>query len=243
MALNDDKWNGRPPTARPVENLAPPPPVRHHPLRTTTILLGIACAIFAPVLLETDEFLALVLAGAFVGGGHSALVWTATRPDHRVTLSLTARISGSAAVGSVVAVAGGCLYQPIGVPGAALVLAATVASPYLWRRLAGGPRHRAAPDSPGQTAPRLTLPAPPLAHRSTLEITSAWTASRELLRRTSSPHERAVIAGLRQAYLDELECRDAEGVARWLGSGQALDSDVAGYLATRDGDEPEPEAP
>ena len=244
MALNDDDmWNGRPATARLSEDAAPPAPVRHHPLRATTILLGIASALCAPLLLRTDEFLALVLAGAFVGGGHSALLWTATRPDHRVTRSLIARITGSAAAGSVVAVAGGCLYQPIGVPGAALVLAAVVSAPYLWRSLAVRPRRRSAPEPSGSLAPGLALPVPPLAHRSTGEITAAWTASGELLRRTSSPHERATIAGLRQAYLDELERRDSAGVGRWLGSGQALDNDVSRYLAARDRDEPEPEGP
>ncbi|MGN6576693.1 MAG: hypothetical protein ACTHKG_13490 [Nocardioides sp.] len=238
MALyDDDMWNGRA-TAHLTENLAPAPPPRPHPLRAPTIVLGGAGALLAPLLLEPNEFLALVLAGAFVGGGHAALLWTATQPDHRVTASVLARITSSAAAGSVVAVAFGCLYPAIGVPAAALTLAAALSLPYLLRRIAPRTAHRRV--GVPVRGPERGLPTPPLARRSTLEIVAAWTASRELLRRTTSARERAVIAGLRQAYLDELERRDAEGVGRWLESGQALDSDVAGYLAARDGDEPEP---
>ena len=243
MALNDDMWNGRPATARPTEDLAPPQAMRRHPLQATTIFLGVAAAIFAPVLLQTDEFVALVLAGGFVGGGHAALLWTATNSSHTVTPALLARISRSAAVGSVVAVAGGCLYPSIGVLGAVLTLAGVLSVPYLLRRFTPQPVRLPVdrPEAPVQQ--RLDLPAPPLARRSTVEIAAAWSASHELLRRTPSADGRARIAGLRQAYLDELERRDAEGVGRWLRSGHALDSDVAGYLATRDQDDPEAERP
>jgi hypothetical protein len=239
MALNDDDmWNGRATAAHLIEDHTPPPAAGHHPLRLVTIALGIACVALDPLLLRTDEFLALFLAGALVGGVHSALLWTATRSHPRFSAQVLARIAGSAAVGSVVAVAGGCLYPSIGVGAAALCLAAILSLPYLIRRLA--PRTRRVAGTPARQPARLALPTPPLARRSTLEITAAWTASHELLRRTPSAHERAVIAGLRQAYLDELERRDGEGVARWLASGRALDSDVAGYLAARDRDEPEP---
>jgi len=242
MALNDDSWNGPPATTRPVEDLDPPPSPQAHPLRATTIALGVACALAAPVLLQTDEFLALVLAGAFLGGGHSALLWTATQADHRLTARVLTRIAGSAGVGSVVAVAGGCLYPSIGVPAAGLVLAALLSLPYLVRRVASRsdrPRpSRPRADSAGGGPTRSRLPKPPLVRRSTPEIAAAWTASRELLRRTTSPQERAVVAELRQAYLDELERRDPECVRRWLESGQAFDSDVAGYLSARDTDRP-----
>jgi hypothetical protein len=237
MALyDDDMWNGRA-TAHLIEHRTPPPAAAHHPLRVVTIALGLGCAAFAPLLLRTDEFLALFLAGALVGGGHSALLWTATRSDQRFDAQVLARIAGSAAVGSVAAVAGGCLSPSIGFGGAALCLAAALSLPYLIRRVA--PRTRPVAAAPAREPVRLALPTPPLARRSTLEIAAAWTASHELLRRTTSAHERAVIAGLRQAYLDELERRDGEGIARWLASGRALDSDVAGYLAARDREEPE----
>jgi hypothetical protein len=242
MALyDDDMWNGRA-TAHLTADQAPTSPARQHPLRTTTIVLGLAAALAAPLLLRPDEFLALVLAGAFVGGGHAALLWTATQADHRVTRAALLRIVTSAAVGSVAAVAFGCLYPSIGVLGAALVLAAVLSAPYLVRRLAVRNERRRV-DAPVRDRQQHALPTPPLARRSTLEIVAGWTASRELLRRTTSARERAVIAGLRQAYLDELERRDAEGVGRWLESGQALDSDLAGYLAARDRDDPEPETP
>ncbi len=239
MALNDDMWNGRPATAPPTEDLAPPFVVRPHPLRATTILLGVTSSMLAPMLLEPDEFLALVLAGAFVGGGHAGLLWTATNSRHRVSLDVLIRISRSAAVGAVVAVAGGCLYPSIGVLGAVLTLAAMLSLPYLVRRRATKPGRLDVDRRTPGPQPGPDLPTPPLAHRSTPEIAAAWTSSHELLRRTSSPDGRARIAGLRQAYLDELERRDAAGVGRWLRSGRALDSDVARYLAARDRDEPD----
>jgi hypothetical protein len=237
MALyDDDMWNGRA-TAHLIEDHSSPPASDHHPLRLVTIALGVACMALDPLLLRTDEFLALFLAGALVGGGHSALLWTAVRSDQGFSPQVLARIAGSAAVGSVVAVAGGCLYPSIGVGGAALCLAAVLSLPYLIRRLRPSARRVAV--TPAREPVRSALPSPPLAQRSTLEIAAAWRASHELLRRTTSAHERAVIAGLRQAYLDELERRDGEGVARWLASGRALDTDVAGYLASLDRDEPE----
>ena len=160
-----------------------------------------------------------------------------------MTLAVISRISSSAAVGSVVAVAGGCLYPSIGVLGTVLTLAAVLSVPYLLRRFTPTPGRLAVEQPAAGTQPRPDLPTPPLARRSTLEIAAAWTASHELLCRTSSPDGRARIADLRRAYLDELELRDAEGVGRWLRSGQALDGDVAGYLAARDRDEPEPDTP
>jgi MFS family permease len=210
-------------------------------LRWTTTVLGVCAAVAAPMFLTLDEFVAFFLAGAFVGGAHSALLWIVSDHRDRVTAAVAARVAGGAAAGAVVAVVGGCLVPVIGVWGAAVFLALVLTAPYLVRELgtARARPHRAV----AATGPApATLPAPPLHLFSLSEISAAWAASHEALRHSASLTDRSRIAALRQAYLDELEKRDAAGLQRWLESGRALTSDPAGFLRTSGQDEPEPDS-
>jgi MFS family permease len=211
-----------------------------HPLRWTTTVLGVCAAVAAPMFLTLGEFVTFFLAGAFVGGAHSALLWIVSEHRDRVTAAVAARVAGGAAAGAVVAVIGGCLVPVIGVWGAAVFLALVLTAPYLARELGTARRRPHRPLAAAAGAP--ALPAPPLHIFSLSEITAAWAASHDALRRSASPTDRSRIAALRQAYLDELEKRDAAGLQRWLESGRALTSDPAGFLRTSGQDGPEPGA-
>lgn len=213
-----------------------------HPLRGTTIVLALFAALVSPVVLTLDEFAAYFLAGAFFGGAHSAILWGATRDEHAVTSGVVARVAGAAAAGSVVGVAGACLVPAIGAGGTVLVLAALVATPYLLRKLHRKVNRKHTRQARPSAPATLDLLTPPLHVFSTAEISAAWSTSQEALRRSTSPADRSAIAALRQAYLDELESRDASGLQRWLESGSALTSDPRPYLRASGQGEPEPDA-
>jgi hypothetical protein len=76
---------------------------------------------------------------------------------------------------------------------------------------------------------------------STAYICAAWATSTVALQGPPSPADRSAIAALRQAYLDELESRDASGLRRWLESGSALTSDPRPYLRASGQGDPEPD--
>lgn len=59
--------------------------------------------------------------------------------------------------------------------------------------------------------------APPGAARATADI--SWSESYVALHRARTPDERLAIVVARQAYLDDLEARDAAGFRSWLQSG------------------------
>src|SRR3954451_15189681 len=58
-----------------------------------------------------------------------------------------------------------------------------------------------------------------IATMSTLQIVTAWRRSFWDLREATNCRVRAEIVNRRQAYLDELEGRDPEGLRRWLEAG------------------------
>jgi hypothetical protein len=208
-----------------------------HPLRGTLIVLAFLDLLVGPVVLTADLFGAYFLAGTFLGTAHTALLWTATRRGDEFTAAVLARIAGGAAVGAVVAVAGACLYPAIGVGGAALVLAAVLSAPYLYRRVT----RRGATPAAATSGPTLDLLTPPLHGYSTAQLSAAWSTSQEALRRSTSAADRSAIAALRQAYLDELERRDSSGLQRWLESGNALTSDPSRFLRAGGQGEPDPD--
>lgn len=237
MADHDDAQRDRHPTTR-VARPASSSDASAHPLRGTTMLLGACGAVVAPFVLTADEFVALFIAGAFFGAGASAFLWHVTRRGASVTPTAVARWAGSSAAGAVVAVVGGCLVPAIDVAGAVVALAVVVSGAYLYRRIVA--RVRRLPTSHAPAAAELLTP--PLHVCSTADISAAWAASHEALRRSASLAERSAVTALRAAYLDELERRDASGLRRWLESGSALTSDPAHFLAAGEHDEPEPDA-
>ncbi len=130
---------------------------------------------------------------------------------------------GGLAVGGLVAVAGGTA--------AASVLVVVATTWAVWRF-----RPRPAPSAP-PAAPVVVAEAPEVAagtgvtDLSTAELCLAWRRSYgELLRAPDEPARRRVVRS-RRVYLDELERRDREGFARWLGSGARASGDPQRYLA------------
>lgn len=82
----------------------------------------------------------------------------------------------------------------------------------------------------------------PEPHRMSMEeLCQAWCASyRVLLEQSSGPQPKAVLATVeeRQSYLDELERRNATGLAAWLASGARVASNPLPYLVVNRTDPP-----
>lgn len=237
MDPHDDRWSGRPATAQVALDLAPPRPA-HPVLSLTSVALGVATAVAAHLVLAGDEFASLFLAGALVGGSHAGLMWAAHREDEPLTIGIAGRVARGASAGSVLVVAGGCLAQVIGVLGAVVVLGLVVGIHAGLRhhaRRTARPSDRVVADA---VPDQVDLLLPPLPGHSTAELTDAWLRSQQMLRRTTGARDRARLVALREAYLDELERRDAGGVRRWLESGRALSCDPRPFLHDSGPDDP-----
>lgn len=235
MAENDDVRNNGTGTAR-VDRYPGPPESAAHPLRWTTILLGVYDAIAAPLLLDGDKFAALMVAGAFVGGIHSTLLWIAQERG-AVSFPLVVRAAGDAAAGAVIAVAAALMTRAVGALGAVAILAVVVGVPVLCRLLSVRRHFRdagTAGDARVESPVDIDLMVPPFDGCSTRAIIRAWTSSRAALRPHASMASRIRVAALRQAYLDELERRDPAGLRRWLESARPFSGDPGRFFRRPD---------
>ena len=98
----------------------------------------------------------------------------------------------------------------------------------LWRRFSA-----AAPDATTTTPTTLAAAQPPrftLDQMSTSELCRAWRRSYWALLDEPDGMGRCAIVHVRQAMLDELERRDADGFGRWLKAGARAGSDPGRYL-------------
>ncbi|MEV6267356.1 hypothetical protein AB0L64_09325 [Kribbella sp. NPDC051936] len=140
----------------------------------------------------------------------------------------------------------------LGAPAAVLLVATTAGlSPYVatrcvhWLREHGHLSEPAArpplPDSaqhPREPSPlRITpvdaewrLEPEELASLSNEALCLAWRASYSALRRTESPAQRLRVVEERRAYLDEIERRNALGMAAWLASGPRAAGDPSRFV-------------
>ena len=209
------------------------------PLGRGTVVIGLVSAVAAPLTLTRTEFVAMFLAGAFVGAFAAMLVRSVSELqalDSRESLVGALR---SAEVGAVLAVATGVVVGGLGSYGWGIVLACMVgyvALRVVLRRPGSAPAPTSDDPDPATLRPTLrpSLWTPPFDDCSTSELAAAWGATYDLLGSTSSPLMRARIAELRAEYLDELERRDRAGVQRWLASGTQAASDLARFLRHRD---------
>lgn len=174
------------------------------------------------------------------------------RPSARPGALLTPALIGCAGGGGALAAVG--LWHLFGAP-ASLLLAAGLAgtSPPALHRLArhadpgGGLARPPAPGSLGPGRPAITpsgrTPASPIPSRGvvvphpallgatgTAELCVAWRRSHGVVAGAADPLTLAACAELRRSYLDELERRDPEGFARWIGSGARAGGDPGRYL-------------
>jgi hypothetical protein len=200
--------------------------------RVTSVVLAVTAAVLARLLMPADEFTSLSFVGGFVGGSHGGLMWAANRGHGPAPLTLVGRVARGAAAGLVLVVTGGCLSPLAGPAGTVaavgLVLGVLLGRRFLLTRPAGGVRAPAV-----EAAVQADLPLPPLPQYTTAELGDAWVRSQQVLPRIRALRDRARLVALRQAYLDELERRDAAGVRRWLESGCALHGDPRPYLHPR----------
>ncbi|MFC5262816.1 hypothetical protein ACFPJ1_11940 [Kribbella qitaiheensis] len=186
-------------------------------------------------------------------GGVVAMV--ALNPDDETRLPrdsrrIVARSSILAGAGTVAFIGVGTL---VGAPTAVLLLAITAAgSPYAivyclrWLREHGhlpspspqpGPTDPAERSSGSASAPTSWIqPAeeakPHVAPASLSDdaLCLAWRASFSALQRAGSPAQRLWIVDERRAYLEELEKRNARGVAAWLASGARAAGDPSRFV-------------
>lgn len=127
----------------------------------------------------------------------------------------------AAAAAGTASVAARGMSELLGGQEAALVmLALLVAAPRMarWlRRWATGP----APSLPHPSA------IPPMSER---EVCEAWSNSYIALQTAPTAAERIRIVALRQAYLDELEHRNPQGLQRWLSAGALATGNPSRFL-------------
>jgi hypothetical protein len=110
----------------------------------------------------------------------------------------------------------------LGTTGGTVLMGLLVLGPFLigdWMAAAAGPAERM-----DVTALKELLPA-----LATTQLRQQWRATEDLLR---SPRHHVVAAEVRALLLDELSCRDPEGVAAWLAAGS--DSPAAFIRSGRD---------
>jgi hypothetical protein len=190
-----------------------------------------------------------VLVCAVLTGWGVAIV--ALDPDDATRLPrdkrrIAARSAGLTGAGALAFIGMGTL---LGAPAAVLLSAVTVGcSPYVtgccvrWLREHGHlpeaapqPTPPTADDrSPGSIPPgdRDGRPAPRVVVSALTDdaLCLAWRASFSALRRAESPAQRLSIIEARQTYLDEIERRNARGLAAWLASGPRAAGDPTRYV-------------
>ncbi|WP_326954375.1 hypothetical protein [Amycolatopsis sp. NBC_01286] len=192
--------------------------------------------------------LVVLPAGALVGWGMLGLAagvsaWLAVTGFPAVRERLAATGSAASAVTIVVVTGLGALGAGVAIGGLVAVAGGTAAASLLvvaatawavWRF-----RPRPAPSAPPAAPVVVEEPSEAsggpgvtgVTDLSTAELCLAWRRSYgELLRAPDEPARRRVVRS-RRAYLDELERRDREGFARWLGSGARAGGDPQRYLA------------
>jgi len=203
---------------------------------TLTAIIATVGACVAFLTWEVAGVLGAFVAGAVMGGAMTAALAPENLPRPWRRAAVGAAVSG---VG-VVAVAG--LVVMLQVVALVLLLALTLSAPPVVRVLRGklttrAPRPVTAteeqppseqplddldtaqwPAAPDPATIEKSLPIPPESLDDDA-LCWAWRRSYVVLQRTRSPDTRLHIVEVRQAYLDELERRNAMGLSAWLASG------------------------
>jgi hypothetical protein len=195
----------------------------------------------------------MVLVCAILAGWVVAMV--ALNPDDTTRLTPNKRriVAWSAVLTGAGAVAFIGLGTLLGAPTAILLLAITAGgSPYSiaycvrWLRKHGHlnePTPPPAPSNPARRSPGRTplsislvesehLNEPPVVLSSLSDdaLCLAWRASFSALQRAEAPAQRLSIIEKRRAYLDEIERRNAHGLAAWLASGPRAAGDPSRFV-------------
>lgn len=198
------------------------------------LLCGLVVALAGGIVLH-----GAVLMVVLVAAGLAAGVAYSTRADDRAA-AVEVAVKAAAATVSVVLVYAGFVVLAGGAV-AALVGGLVVVTGGTVRRLrtrrtpaAAGPPEVGPVTDGGDPAP--VLPAAwlstqqrPVCLLTTSVLGSEWLQTTSVLARSVGSAAREVIQR-RHEILDELECRDPAGFARWLAAGPATDSDPASFV-------------
>jgi hypothetical protein len=198
-------------------------------VRIVSIVAGAAFGAVGLVVLPIGALVGWIMLGLGIGVG----AWLAVTgyPAVRVRIATTgsaAKIGVTAGFGALAA--GLAVSGLVAVAGGATAVSLLVAVATAW----AASRFRSGPPPAKNSLPPAPAPAKPgpeVADLSTAELCLAWRRSYgELLRSPDEPARQRVVR-LRRDYLDELERRDSDGFARWLGSGARAGGDPQRYLA------------
>ena len=210
-------------------------------LRTHRLLSTLGYATASGVALVVGAAGVLTAPATALGGAVVGVVVGVLASRHTPGLTVTAKwadlasrrhrglVAGATTTATWVVVTGAVFLLG---PASPIVLAALLLTGlpaiWLWRRFAG-----AAPNATTSTPTTPAAPQPPrftLDQLSTSELCRAWRRSYWALLDEPEGVGRCAIVRVRQAMLDELERRDADGFSRWLKAGARAGSDPGRYL-------------
>jgi hypothetical protein len=214
-------------------------------------VLGVAGAVVAFSLSVSAMIMLFICAAAT--GGLVAMVCLDPADTTRLPRDRRRIVATSTVVGGAATVACIGLGALLGAPMAFLLLAITAGgSPYAIRyclhwlaqhahspdpplqpdQLRGDCSPGAEPEPTSATEPLAWLGEPPVAPSSLSDndLCLAWRTSYSALQRATSSSQRLRIVEDRRAYLDELERRNAHGLAAWLASGARAAGDPSRFV-------------
>jgi hypothetical protein len=206
---------------------------------------GVAAAAGAGVALTLSVPTMIALfAGAGVVGGAVALnvtvVWDEAEVPLRETLVFVAKgslVGGAACVALVglAALLGAWVLLLVVIVGGCSPYALSLCGRWLGRRADGSdPLPRRDPSAcaglRASPKPSVLEPTPEVRSLSDTGLCEGWRASFSALHEASSHSQRIRIVQVRQAYLDEFERRNPNGLTAWLGSGARAAGNPSRYL-------------
>ncbi|MCU1670235.1 MAG: conserved rane protein of unknown function [Blastococcus sp.] len=198
-------------------------PIRGPVARALTgvgLLCGLVVALAGGIVLHGSPLVVLGMAAGFAG-----CVAYVVRDGTRATSIEAAWKAAAWTVAVIVLITG--LVVLVGGTGAMLVSGVVVAGGAVWAVRATRARHgRAA----SRLHPVVDLSPAPVPLLPTSVLGSEWRRTTATLACRLEPATRQAITRRRQEILDELECRDPAGFARWLAAGSTADSDPAAFV-------------
>lgn len=180
-------------------------------------VLGAWASLF---LLRPGEFFAVILIGSVLGGILTLMSRAAPAGQQEPPPASLSELLDNALLCAGVALSLALLSAAWGYAGWLLLGALLAGGAAIW----GWSRYHL---HPSRTEPT----ADDLGGWTTAELVAAWTEGLAMITASSTPEQRARLAVLRGAYLDELERRDRPGVQRWLSFEPEPGSDPRPFLS------------
>jgi hypothetical protein len=218
---------------------------------SVTAVVATVGAVVALLTWTMAGVLSAFAAASVMGGGMTAALQPTNtpRPFRRVLVGAVSSGGGVVAAGGLMVLLGPAFAPVLIVVGLSSPPVVTRARRWLglhtngaWNRSAAAPADRPADGAPPDTDAAVTesgpcavqhpvVPAP-----ETLDdgaLCWAWRRSYVTLQRASTPAAQLRAVQARQAYLDELERRNADGLSAWLASGARAAGDPTRFILQR----------